>query len=118
MGNWIAGAIKHKGALHAQLGIPQGQKIPQATLRRAASAGGKLGERARLAETLEGFHHGGGKVNPRGMAASSAANRLAALKMRGGSAMAKSQSKAMSKTKRMKIAKGKRPARYLPTGGD
>lgn len=51
--NFIAGAIKHPGALHKQLGIPQGQKIPQAKLAKAAKAGGKLGERARFAETLE-----------------------------------------------------------------
>lgn len=51
--NWIAGAIKHPGALHKQMGVPQGQKIPQAKLAKAANAGGTLGRRARLAETLE-----------------------------------------------------------------
>ena len=55
--NFIAGAIKHPGALHKELGIPQGQKIPKARLAKAAKAGGKLGERARFAETLEGLHH-------------------------------------------------------------
>jgi hypothetical protein len=58
---WIQGAIKHPGALHKQLGVPQGQKIPAGKLAKAAKAGGKLGARARLAETLKGFHHGGGK---------------------------------------------------------
>ena len=53
---WIAGAIKHPGALHAQLGVPQGSKIPAKKLAKAAKAGGKLGQRARLAETLKGFH--------------------------------------------------------------
>lgn len=53
---FIAGAIKHPGALHAELGIPQGQKIPQAKIAKAAHAPGKLGQRARFAETLEGFH--------------------------------------------------------------
>ena len=53
--HWIQGVVKHKGALHAQLGIPEGEKIPQATLDAAAKKGGKLGERARLAETLERF---------------------------------------------------------------
>ena len=53
---WIAGAIKHPGALHAQLGVPQGEKIPSKKLAKAAKAGGKLGQRARLAETLKGFH--------------------------------------------------------------
>jgi hypothetical protein len=50
--NWIAGAIKHPGALHKQLGIPQGQKIPAKKLAKAAKAPGKLGKRARLAEVL------------------------------------------------------------------
>ena len=53
---WIAGAIKHPGALHRQLGVPQGKKIPAGKLAKAAKAGGKLGRRARLAETLKGFH--------------------------------------------------------------
>lgn len=56
--NWIAGAIKHPGALHRELGIKAGHKIPAKTLAKAASKGGKLGARARLAETLKGFHHG------------------------------------------------------------
>jgi hypothetical protein len=55
--NFIKGAIKHPGALHKQLGVPQGQKIPEAKLEKAAQAGGKLGQRARFAETLKGFHH-------------------------------------------------------------
>lgn len=53
--NWIAGAIKHPGALHEQLGVPKGQKIPAAKLAKAAKASGKLGQRARLAQTLKGF---------------------------------------------------------------
>ena len=52
---WIAGAIKHPGALHRELGVPQGQKIPAKKLAKAAKAGGKLGKRARLAQTLKGF---------------------------------------------------------------
>ena len=55
--NWIAGAIKKPGALHAELGIKKGNKIPTKTLAKAAKKGGKLGKRARLAETLKGFHH-------------------------------------------------------------
>ena len=57
-GKWIAGAIKHPGALHKQLVVPQVKKIPKATLSKAAQKGGKLGRRARLAETL-------GKMNTR-----------------------------------------------------
>lgn len=58
---WIQGAIKHPGALHKQLGVAQGKKIPAAKLAKAAKAGGKLGQRARLAETLKGMHHKGHK---------------------------------------------------------
>lgn len=54
--NWIAGAIGKPGALHAQMGVPQGQTIPAGKLAKAAQAGGLLGKRARLAETLKGFH--------------------------------------------------------------
>jgi len=50
--NWIKGAIKHPGALHEQLGVPQGEKIPSSKLSAAASKGGVLGKRARLAQTL------------------------------------------------------------------
>ena len=56
MANWIAGAIRKPGALHRQLGVPQGQKISRAKLKKAAGMGGKLGQRARLAETLKGFN--------------------------------------------------------------
>ena len=44
-----------KGALHKQLGIPKDQKIPKSTLQAAAKEGGKLGQRARFALTLEGI---------------------------------------------------------------
>lgn len=54
-GGWIKKAIKKPGALHEQLGVPKGQKIPAAKLAKAAKAPGKLGQRARLAETLKGM---------------------------------------------------------------
>jgi hypothetical protein len=57
MANWIKGAIKHPGALHRELGVPQGKKIPAKKLATAAKAGGKLGERARMAKTLKGLNH-------------------------------------------------------------
>lgn len=60
MGNWIKGAIKHPGALHEDLGVPQGQPIPTGKLAAAAEKGGKVGQRARLAETLKGFHRADG----------------------------------------------------------
>jgi hypothetical protein len=53
--NWIAGAIKHPGALHKELGVPKGQKIPAAKLAAAAKKPGTEGKRARLAETLKGM---------------------------------------------------------------
>jgi len=52
---WIKGAIKHPGALHKEMGIPEGKKIPEKKLAKAAHARGKLGKRARLAETLKGL---------------------------------------------------------------
>lgn len=54
--NWIAGAIKKPGALHKQLGVPQDKKIPAGKLEAAAEKGGKLGKRARLAQTLKSLH--------------------------------------------------------------
>ena len=55
--NWIAGAIKHPGALHRQLGVKAGHKISAGKLATAAKKGGTIGKRARLAETLKSFHH-------------------------------------------------------------
>jgi hypothetical protein len=57
-GHWIKGAIKHPGALHRELGVPQGKKIPRSKILKAAKSGGTLGRRARLAETLSKMHHG------------------------------------------------------------
>ncbi len=55
---WIQGAIKKPGALHKELGIPKGKKIPEKTLKRAEhSENPTLRKRANLAETLKGFHH-------------------------------------------------------------
>lgn len=52
--NWIAGAIKHPGALHRDLGVPQGKKIPAKKLRAAEHSKSPLvARRARLAETLK-----------------------------------------------------------------
>ena len=49
---WIDKAIKKPGALHKELGVAKDKKIPKKTLDKAAKAPGKLGQRARLAETL------------------------------------------------------------------
>ena len=53
--NWIKGAIKKPGVLHEELGVPKGKKIPAKKLAAAAKKPGKLGQRARLAETLKGL---------------------------------------------------------------
>lgn len=50
---WIAGAIKKPGALRAELGVKEGKTIPAKKLAAAAKAPGKLGQRARLAETMK-----------------------------------------------------------------
>jgi hypothetical protein len=55
-GKWIQGAIKHPGALHKELGVPAGEKIPAKKLAKAAKKGGVEGRRARLAQTLKGFN--------------------------------------------------------------
>lgn len=49
---WIQKAISKPGALHKQLGVAAGEKIPAGKLAAAAKKGGKLGKRARLAQTL------------------------------------------------------------------
>lgn len=53
MANWIKKAIKRPGQLHRDLGIAQGKKIPSGLIARAAKKGGKVGQRARLAQTLK-----------------------------------------------------------------
>lgn len=54
--NWIAGAIKHPGALRKKLKVKKGQKIPSKKLAAAAKQGGTTGRQARLAQTLRGFN--------------------------------------------------------------
>lgn len=55
--NWIAGAIKHPGALHRELGVPEGEKIPAKKLEKAShSSNHKLAKRANLAKTLKKLH--------------------------------------------------------------
>jgi hypothetical protein len=53
--NWIAGAIKKPGALRKELGVKEGKTIPAKKLAAAAKKPGKIGQRARLAETLKGM---------------------------------------------------------------
>ncbi len=54
--HWIQGAIKHPGALHKELGVAKGKKIPKSKLNAAAKKGGLEGKRARLAKVLERMH--------------------------------------------------------------
>jgi len=53
--NWIAEAIKKPGALKKSMGVKKGEKIPAGKLAAAAKKPGKIGQRARLAQTLKGF---------------------------------------------------------------
>lgn len=61
---WIQATHLRKGALHRQLGIPAGEKIPVSLLHEVEHEPGKLGQRARLALTLRRIgqrrkkHHG------------------------------------------------------------
>jgi len=57
--HWISKAIRHPGALRAELHVKAGEKIPAKKLAAAAKKGGVEGRRARLAETLKHMHHGG-----------------------------------------------------------
>ncbi len=53
---WIQGAIKKPGALHKDLGVPEGKKIPESKLKKAEHSKSPLvRKRAALAETLKGF---------------------------------------------------------------
>lgn len=49
----IKAAIKHPGALHRDLGVPQGQKIPNKKIVAAAKRTDVVGARARFAEVLK-----------------------------------------------------------------
>jgi hypothetical protein len=51
--NWIADAVSKPGALRAQLGAKEGKPIPAKKLAAAAKKPGKLGQRARFAQTLK-----------------------------------------------------------------
>ena len=50
---WIQNAIKKPGALRSELGVKEGKTIPAKKLATAAKKPGKLGQRARLAQTLK-----------------------------------------------------------------
>lgn len=50
---WIQKAVKKPGALRKALGVKKGEDIPAKKLAAAAKKPGKLGQRARLAETFK-----------------------------------------------------------------
>lgn len=50
---WIQEAVKKPGALRKSLGVKEGQKIPAKKLAAAAKKPGKMGQRARLAQTFK-----------------------------------------------------------------
>jgi hypothetical protein len=52
---WIQKAIKNPGSLRKTLKVKAGEKIPASKLASAAKKPGKMGQRARLAETLKGL---------------------------------------------------------------
>jgi len=51
--NWIQGAIKKPGSLRKALNVKAGEKIPAKKLASAAKKSGKIGQKARLAQTLK-----------------------------------------------------------------
>ena len=57
---FIQEAIKHPGALHKSLHVPEGKKIPASKLKKAEhSKNPTTRKRAVLAETLKKMHHKG-----------------------------------------------------------
>lgn len=53
---WIKEAIQKPGALRKSLHVKKGEKIPEKKLKAAEKKPGKMGKRARLAETLKHLH--------------------------------------------------------------
>jgi hypothetical protein len=53
---WIQKAIKHPGALHKELHVPIGKKIPEAKLEKAShSSNPRMRKQVNLARTLRGL---------------------------------------------------------------
>lgn len=58
MANWISGAVKHPGALHRALGVPEGQKIPASKMAAAShSKNPRIKRMVSLAHTLHRLMH-------------------------------------------------------------
>lgn len=87
---FIQKAIKKPGALHKQLGVPEGETIPKSKLRAAAKKGNtKLAKRARLALTLEKMPHNGKSAAKKSTAKKSTATKKTARKRTAKSSAAK-----------------------------
>ena len=56
MKKWIAGAIKHPGALHKALKVKEGEKIPAKKLAIKKGDSSTMKKRKRLAMTLKRMH--------------------------------------------------------------
>lgn len=53
---WIQKAVKHKGALHRELHVAEGKKIPAKKMAKALhSSNPRMARQARLARTLSGL---------------------------------------------------------------
>lgn len=66
MANWIKDATKHKGALHKELGVKPGEKIPTKKLDKAGKSAKKndnvkMEKQVSLAKTLKKMNKGGKK---------------------------------------------------------
>lgn len=54
--HWIANAVKNKGALHRELDVPEGKKIPAKKMAKAAkSSNPRIKQQVNLARTLSGL---------------------------------------------------------------
>ena len=54
---WVKRSVKHPGALHRDLGVTQGKKIPVSKIQAAAHGSGKTAQRARFALAARKFKH-------------------------------------------------------------
>jgi hypothetical protein len=58
--HWMAGAVKHPGALHRELGVAEGKKIPAKKMAKAAhSKSPKVRKMVGLAKAFAHAHHPG-----------------------------------------------------------
>jgi hypothetical protein len=61
MANWMSGAVKHPGALHRALDVPEDKKIPAKKMAQAEhSKSGRVRRMAGLAKAFAGANHNDG----------------------------------------------------------